>query len=161
MSARLVSAVDTAINSRKFGGLQVRVAAMCTVVTAIDGYDISSAGYAVPMLSEAWHLPPQAFTQALVLGSIGLFVGALVSGPAGDRFGRKPSLIGAVFVFGLFSVLSAFAGSLPVLTVMRFCTGLGLGAASRSPSLSYPTTHPAPVTPRSSRRWRRAFRWAP
>jgi AAHS family 4-hydroxybenzoate transporter-like MFS transporter len=118
-----------AINSRKFGGLQVRVAAMCTVITGIDGYDIASAGFSVPVLSDLWHLPPQAFTQVLVLGSIGLFFGALLSGPAGDWFGRKPSLIGAVFVFGLFSVLSALSGSLTVLTLMRFLTGLGLGAA--------------------------------
>jgi MFS transporter, AAHS family, 4-hydroxybenzoate transporter len=129
MSEALVGAVNTAMNTRKFGGLQIVVAAMCTVITAIDGYDISSAGFATPALSDAWHLPPRAFTQVLVTGSIGLFVGALLSGPIGDWIGRKPTLVSAVFIFGLFSVLSALADSIAFLTAMRFLTGLGLGAA--------------------------------
>jgi len=129
VSEHLASVVDVAIKNRKYGGFQLRVAAMCSLVTAFDGYDISSAGFATPALSDAWQLPPQAFTAALVAGSIGLFLGALASGPTGDRLGRKVSLVGAVFIFGLFSVLSATSGSLSVLVAMRFMTGLGLGAA--------------------------------
>jgi AAHS family 4-hydroxybenzoate transporter-like MFS transporter len=129
MSEHLASVVDTAIKDRAFGRFQLRVTAMCFLVTAFDGYDLSSAGFATPALSDAWQLPPQAFTPALVAGSIGLFCGALASGPMGDRIGRKVSLVSAILIFGMFSLLSAASGSLPALVAMRFITGLGLGAA--------------------------------
>jgi MFS transporter, AAHS family, 4-hydroxybenzoate transporter len=129
MSEQVMRAVDTVIKKAPYSGFQLRVAVMCSLVTAFDGYDISSSGFATPALSDAWQMPPQAFTPALLAASIGLFVGALGSGPTGDLLGRKMSLIGAVFIFGLFSVLSATAGSLPVLVALRFVTGLGLGAA--------------------------------
>ena len=54
-------------------------------------------------------------------------VGALSSGPIGDRIGRRPLLIGSMTIFGLASLLTAFAGSLLTLSVLRFFTGLGIG----------------------------------
>ena len=63
------------------------------------------------------------------MSSVGILFGALASGPLGDRFGRKPVLIVSVGFIGLFSVLSAFAWSVPSITLMRFLTGLGIGGA--------------------------------
>jgi AAHS family 4-hydroxybenzoate transporter-like MFS transporter len=54
-------------------------------------------------------------------------VGALSAGPIGDRLGRRPLLIGSLTIFGLASLLTAFAGSLLVLSILRFFTGLGIG----------------------------------
>ncbi len=63
------------------------------------------------------------------MSSVGILFGALASGPLGDRFGRKPLLILSVGIIGLFSALSAFAWSVPSITLMRFLTGLGIGGA--------------------------------
>jgi AAHS family 4-hydroxybenzoate transporter-like MFS transporter len=60
---------------------------------------------------------------------IGIMVGALSAGPIGDRIGRKPLLLASLTIFGLASLLSAFAGSLLVLSVLRFFTGMGIGGA--------------------------------
>ncbi len=129
MSDKLAAAIDTAIKAKAYGRFQLKIALLCAVVTGFDGYDISSAGIATPALADAWKLHPQAFTSALVWGSIGLFLGAMVSGPIGDRFGRKRALVAATAVFGAFSLLCALAASVPMLTAMRFGAGLGLGAA--------------------------------
>lgn len=59
---------------------------------------------------------------------IGMVFGALGSGPLADRFGRKGVLVGAVLVFGGFSLASAYATEVDQLLVLRFLTGLGLGA---------------------------------
>ncbi len=59
----------------------------------------------------------------------GLAAGALSSGPLADRLGRRTVLIGAVLVFGVACLASAFSGSLLHLVIWRFVTGLGLGAA--------------------------------
>ncbi|MBV9965927.1 MAG: MFS transporter, partial [Alphaproteobacteria bacterium] len=58
--------------------------------------------------------------------NLGVMVGALVSGPLGDRFGRKPMLLASIAIFGLASLASAFSPSLEFLAGTRFFTGLGI-----------------------------------
>jgi AAHS family 4-hydroxybenzoate transporter-like MFS transporter len=107
--------------------LHIRVASLCFMVLFLEGYDITSMSYAIPSLIDAWHVKPPQFTTALTAGSFGLLFGALSAGLLGDRFGRKPVLIGCTAIFGLFSLLTAFATGLPSLATLRFFTGLGLG----------------------------------
>src|SRR5436190_18020838 len=123
------SATETALENQRIGPLQIRVAAICTLVQLCDGYDVNSIGVSVPSLTHAWSLPGPAFTAAFLWSSIGILVGALSAGPIGDRFGRKPLLIASLLIFGLASLASAVAGSLLFLTVTRFFTGLGIGGA--------------------------------
>ncbi len=124
-----ISATETALENQPLGGLQIRVAALCTLVQICDGYDVNSIGVTVPSLTHAWGLPGPAFTQAFLWSSIGIMVGALSAGPIGDRFGRKPLLLGSLTIFGLASLLSGFAGSIMVMSILRFFTGLGIGGA--------------------------------
>ncbi len=107
--------------------LHIRVASLCFLVLFLEGYDITAIGYAIPSLSEAWHLKGPQFTLPLTAGSFGLLCGALVAGSLGDWFGRKPVLIGCTLIFGVFSLLTAFCGGLVSLSALRFLTGLGLG----------------------------------
>jgi AAHS family 4-hydroxybenzoate transporter-like MFS transporter len=129
MAEAALSATETALENQKIGGLQIRVAALCALVQICDGYDVNSIGVTVPSLTHAWSLPGPAFTQAFLWSSIGIMVGALSAGPLGDRVGRKPLLLASLTIFGLASLLSAFAGSLFVLSILRFFTGMGIGGA--------------------------------
>jgi AAHS family 4-hydroxybenzoate transporter-like MFS transporter len=129
MAEVVLSATETALENQKIGGLQIRVAALCTLIQICDGYDINSVAWAVPSLTHVWNLAGPAFTTAFLWSSIGILVGALSAGPIGDRVGRKPLLLASVTIFGIASLLSAFAPSLTVLTVLRFFTGLGIGGA--------------------------------
>src|ERR1700687_2951493 len=130
MASAPSSATETALENQRIGPLQIRVAALCTLIQICDGYDINSIAWAVPSLQDIWHLPPPAFTTAFLWSSIGIMVGALSAGPIGDRVGRKPLLLARLTIFGLPSLFSAFAGSLFMLSVLRFFTGLGIGGAS-------------------------------
>jgi AAHS family 4-hydroxybenzoate transporter-like MFS transporter len=129
MAEAALSATESAIENQRIGGLQLRVAALCALVQICDGYDVNSIGVSVPSLTHAWNLPGPVFTQAFLWSSIGIMVGALSAGPLGDRVGRKPLLLASLTIFGLASLLSAFAGSLFVLSVLRFFTGMGIGGA--------------------------------
>ena len=129
MIAAPSSAAEAALENQRLGPLQIRVAALCTLVQVCDGYDINSVGIAVPSLTHAWGLPGPAFTTAFLWSSIGILVGALSSGPIGDRVGRKPLLLASLLIFGVASVLTAFSGSLTMLAIWRFFTGLGIGGA--------------------------------
>jgi len=129
MAEAQLSSTETALENQRVGGLQIRVAALCALVQICDGYDINSIGVTVPALTHAWSLPGPAFTQAFLWSSIGIMVGALSAGPIGDRVGRKPLLFVSLTIFGLASLLSAFAGSLLMLSILRFFTGMGIGGA--------------------------------
>jgi AAHS family 4-hydroxybenzoate transporter-like MFS transporter len=125
----MTNKMSAAADSQTFGGLQLRVAVLCGLIQALDGYDLSAIGLAVPSLIKAWSMPPAAFTQAFALSSVGIMAGAMLAGPIADRYGRKPVLLLSVALFGLFSLLSAWAPSLPILVALRFFTGIGIGGA--------------------------------
>ena len=121
------SAAEAALENQKIGSLQLRVAALCTLVQICDGYDLNSVAWAVPSLIRDWHLPPAIFASAFLWSSIGILIGALSAGQIGDRFGRRPLLLGSLTLFGIASLLTAWAGSLGMLTLWRFFTGIGIG----------------------------------
>ena len=127
MAVAVLSATEAALENQRLGGLQLRVAALCMLVQICDGYDLNSVAWAVPSLIGVWHLPPSAFTAAFLWSSVGIMVGALSAGPIGDRFGRRPLLLASLTIFGLASLLSATAGSLGMLSLLRWLTGLGIG----------------------------------
>jgi MFS transporter, AAHS family, 4-hydroxybenzoate transporter len=129
MAEAAFSATESALENQRIGALQIGVVAICTLIQMCDGYDVGSIGWAVPSLTHVWNLPPPAFSTAFVWSSVGVMVGALASGPIGDRVGRKPLLLASVVIFGLASLASAFAGSLGGLSALRFFTGLGIGGA--------------------------------
>jgi AAHS family 4-hydroxybenzoate transporter-like MFS transporter len=122
-----LSATEAALENQRLGGLQIRVAALCTLVQICDGYDLNSVAWAVPSLIREWHMAPPAFTVAFLWSSIGIMTGALSAGPIGDRFGRRPLLLVALTIFGVASLLTATASSLTMLSVWRFFTGIGIG----------------------------------
>lgn len=129
MADAAVSTVETALENQRIGVLQIRVVTICTLIQMCDGYDIGAIGWSVPSLTHAWNLPAPAFTLAFAFSNIGILIGALVASPCADRFGRKPLLMASVAIFGLASLLTAFAGSLSMLALWRFFTGFGIAGA--------------------------------
>ena len=127
MADTAYSSTEAALENQSIGRLQLRVAALCTLVQICDGYDLNSVAWAVPSLIHTWHLPPSAFTMAFFWSSIGILLGALSAGPIGDRFGRRPLLLCSLTIFGIASLLSATADSVGMLSVWRCMTGMGIG----------------------------------
>ncbi|HEY0424882.1 MAG TPA: MFS transporter, partial [Rhodopila sp.] len=122
-----LSATEAALEGQRIGPLQLRVAAICLLAQTFDGYDLSSISMAAPALSQAWHLPGAAFANTFVMSSVGIMVGALSSGPIGDRLGRKPVLLASLLLLAVSSLACVYATTVPVLAALRFVTGLGIG----------------------------------
>ncbi|MGF6603621.1 AAHS family 4-hydroxybenzoate transporter-like MFS transporter [Paraburkholderia sp. GAS448] len=117
------------IDARKMSGYQWLVLALCFLIVTMDGLDTAVMGFVAPLVMHDWGVSRAAFGPVMSAAMVGLAIGALTAGPAADRVGRKIVLIGSVFCFGLFSLLCAFAESPTQLMMLRFLTGLGLGAA--------------------------------
>jgi AAHS family 4-hydroxybenzoate transporter-like MFS transporter len=122
-----LSPTEAALEGQRIGALQLRVALICFLAQTFDGFDLNSIGMAAPALSQAWHLPGAAFSITFVMSSIGIMAGALVSGPIGDRLGRKPVLLASLVLLTISSFACIHAPSIPVLAALRFITGLGIG----------------------------------
>jgi len=122
-----ISAAETALEGQRIGALQLRVVVLCFLAQTFDGFDLNSIGMAAPALSQAWHLPGAAFSITFVMSSVGIMVGALTSGPIGDRVGRKPMLLASMVLLTLSSFACIRAESVPVLAAWRFITGTGIG----------------------------------
>jgi AAHS family 4-hydroxybenzoate transporter-like MFS transporter len=133
LSARVPEAgtldVQAFINAQPLSRYQWRVVILCFLIVFLDGLDTAAMGFIAPALSAEWGINRASLGPVMSAALIGMVFGALGSGPLADRFGRKVVLVAAVFLFGLFSLLSAYSSNIDQLLVLRLLTGLGLGAA--------------------------------
>src|SRR5580765_2754891 len=114
-----LSHAETQIETQKIGPLQIRVILICMLAQVFDGFDITSIGNAVPVLIKAWGLPGPAFANTFVMSSVGIMIGALGSGPIGDRIGRKPTLIASLALLAVGSLACTQATDVSQLVVYR------------------------------------------
>ncbi|MDO4878375.1 MAG: MFS transporter [Neisseria sp.] len=121
--------VQAFLNENRFSGLQGLVFALCFLAAFFDGMDTAAIAYVAPALSVAWGLPKDGLAPVLSAALLGLALGALIFGPVADRLGRKAVLVCSVLLFSAMCMASAAAENVEQLTVLRFITGLGLGAA--------------------------------
>ena len=126
------SAVDIGklIDERPVGPYQVLAMVLCGLVALLDGWDSQSVAVGAPLMVGEMGLGRAAVGPILTASVLGAAIGAMTFGPLGDRLGRKSMLVGAAAAFGLFTLLTAYVQSYPLLLAVRFCAGLGLGGAT-------------------------------
>ncbi|HYJ42801.1 MAG TPA: MFS transporter [Steroidobacteraceae bacterium] len=103
--------------------------ALCMAVAVLEGFDIQAMGVAMPRLGPEFGLDADAKGWLFSVNNIGMVLGAAVGGWLADRTGRRPVLLSAVALFGLFTFWVAIAKSYDALVTARFLAGLGFGAA--------------------------------
>lgn len=128
MSNHQIVDVKNWIDSRPISGYQWLILTMCFMVIMFDGYDAAAMGFIAPALIEDWGISSSAMGPILGFAMLGVALGALISGPWSDRLGRKKVLLLSVGCFAVCSLLSAFARNPTEMCILRFATGLGLGA---------------------------------
>ena len=121
--------IQAFINDHPFSKYQWMILALCYVTVAMDGFDTAIIGFIASDLVQEWGVQKADLGPVMSAALVGLAVGALTAGPMADRIGRKKVLVLSILVFGGFSLVTAFATNLTQLTLLRFLTGLGLGAA--------------------------------
>lgn len=115
---------------------------LCVIVAMLDGFDTQVIALVAPVLASDWDLDKSALGPVFAAGLSGLMLGSIVFGRLADRYGRKPVVCAACFMFGLFALLTPLASTLYDLSALRFLTGVGLGAAI--PNLMTLTAEHAP-----------------
>lgn len=121
--------IEAFLNEHPLSWFQRMLFVLCFMIVLLDGFDTAAIGFIAPSLIREWGVTRPELGPVLTAALFGLAAGALISGPLADRFGRKSVLVGSVFAFGIASLASASSASLDQLTIFRFITGVGLGAA--------------------------------
>jgi len=119
-----------------------RTLTLCGLIAVLDGYDTQAIAFVAPALGSEWGGEKDLFGIVFAAGLFGLLAGSLFFGPFADRYGRRPTLCLATLLFGGFALATPLAGSIETLTLLRFLTGIGLGAAV--PNLIALTSEHAP-----------------
>jgi benzoate transport len=107
---------------------QILVIALCVAVNMLDGFDILALSLISPTLSREWHLAPQTLGLLFSTGLVGTAVGGFALSPIADIWGRRTAILINLGLMSIGMMLSALADSVAMLSILRFCTGLGVGA---------------------------------
>lgn len=118
------------IDGHQVSALQWRVFSLCFLVTLCDGFDTQAIAFTGPAISEAFKLSAGSLAPILTIGIVGMVLGAMAFGLSGDRYGRRPMLLLAVFLFSSASLATASANTTYQIMIWRFIAGLGMGGAT-------------------------------
>lgn len=92
-----------------------------------DAMDQGMVSGVMAAIGTEWQLSTGQIGMLGSAGMLGMILGAALSGMAADKWGRRTVVMWTLVIYGIASGLSGFASSYPMLLILRFCTGFGLG----------------------------------
>jgi len=96
-------------------------------LSALDGYDVLSVGFAAPGIAQQWGIDRAALGVVLSMETLGMAFGSIVLGSVADRAGRRTTILSCLIVIAAGMVTASLATSLTMLCVFRVITGIGVG----------------------------------
>ncbi len=125
------SRADTSfLDGRPFSSLQIKACILCALVALLDGNDTQVIGIGAPSIARTLHVAPSAMGWVISGSWLGAAIGAILLGGLADRVGRKPVMIAAALIFGLFTMVTPLADNPPMLVALRMLACIGLGGAT-------------------------------
>jgi AAHS family 4-hydroxybenzoate transporter-like MFS transporter len=152
--------VHEELANAKVTSFHMRLGAVMGLLTLFDGYDTFNPAYVIHYVAGPWGLKGGQAGLLISSGLVGFLIGAAFHGIVADRFGRRGTLLGGLWLTSVFTLLTAvFADSFVSFCALRLCTGLGLGVL-----LPLATTYINELAPRrvanSFALWGVALGWA-
>ena len=110
------------------GKFHIQLMLLAGSTWAWSAYGVTVIGFMLPSLQQEWNVSAAALGFLAGIGMLGMLVGAVAAGTLADRFGRRSVLTWNMLFLGIMFLLSSAAGSYTILLILRFFTGIGLGA---------------------------------
>lgn len=130
-----------------------------------DGYEAYALVVALPFALRTL-LPPAEMKSATIYAGVsigvtllGWGIGGLVGGTLSDYVGRKRVMIWSVFLYGLFSGLTALSQTFFALAALRFITGLAMGSEWSTGVTMVAETWPDRARPKGAGLLQSGFGW--
>lgn len=124
------SSITEIISSSAISKFQWQVFLLCFLIAIFDGFDTQAIAFTGPEIINFFNLTSGGLAPIMTAGTVGMVLGAMILGVIGDKTGRRPALLGAVSVFGIATLLTAFVDSTNHILILRFIAGLGMGGAT-------------------------------
>jgi len=122
-----VTDISRTIDAGAWSPYQIAAVFIAALAIILDGFANQALPASIPMLVKMWHVSRDDFTIVSIMGYAGMMIGTILFGIVGDKAGRRPTLMGCVLLFAIPTVLIALIANIPVMTVLRFVGGMGLG----------------------------------
>jgi putative MFS transporter len=120
--------VGNALDEARLSPLHRRVIALIAAGYFFDVIDFTVFGSLVPYILSSKFATGAEVAAAGSATIFGMFIGTAGQGEFSDRFGRRFIYQFNLLLFGVFTILGAFAPNVTLLVICRFIAGLGLGA---------------------------------
>ncbi|MHB0775227.1 MFS transporter [Halomonas sp. WWR20] len=107
---------------------QVWIVSLCTLIAALDGFDVLVIAFTAPVIAEDWSVSGSSLGILFSAGLLGMGIGAFLVAPLGDRLGRRPTVLLCLFLLLVSMLASAMTSTVYELFAARLVTGVGVGA---------------------------------
>ena len=127
MAETIEGFVGRSLDDAKISPLHIRAIALIAAGYFFDVIDLIVLGSLIPDMVQSKFATG---AEAALVGSatvFGMFIGAAGQGEFSDRWGRKTVYQFNLLIFGIFTILGAFAPNVTLLAGARFIAGIGLG----------------------------------
>jgi putative MFS transporter len=128
MAQTIEGFVGNALDEAKISPLHIRVIALIAAGYFFDVIDLIVLGSLIPDMVQTKFATGAEAGFVGTMTVIGMFIGAAGQGQFSDRWGRKSVYQFNLLLFGIFTILGAFAPNIMLLAAARFIAGIGLGA---------------------------------
>jgi len=152
--------VNRELAEARVGRVHYWLGAMMALLTFFDGYDTFNPAYVIHFVMGPWGLAPSQAGLLISSGLVGFLIGAALHGLVADRYGRRVTLLGGLWITSAFTLATPLLGtSFVTFCLLRVLTGMGLGVL-----LPLATTYINELAPRRVANtfalWGVAFGWA-
>lgn len=112
----------------KLGKFHLALVLLSGACWALVAYGVTIIGFLLPSLRQEWQVSTSLLGVIAGSGLLGMFIGSIIGGTLADRIGRRRTLVWALFISGIFFLVSSAAWNFSSLLILRLLTGMGLGA---------------------------------
>jgi MFS family permease len=128
MSSGTIIDVSKELAEARVSPLHRQLGAIMALLTFFDGYDTFNPSYVIHYVMGPWGLAPGQAGLLVSSGLIGFLIGAAAHGLVADRYGRRVTLLGGLWITSAFTLATPiFGDSFGSFCLLRIFTGLGLG----------------------------------
>lgn len=123
------SDIEALLDQTPIRSVQRIALAMVTTAIILEGFDIQLIAFVAPVLAAEWGIAKSDMSYVVAAALIGMAAGSASGGWFGDRWGRRPAMIATVSLFGMATLLAAFAENIWHIAILRGFAGIAFGAA--------------------------------
>ena len=128
MSSSTIIDVNKELAEARLSPLHIQLGAVMALLTFFDGYDTFNPAYVIHFVMGPWGLAPAQAGLLVSSGLVGFLIGAAVHGLVADRYGRRLTLLGGLWITSAFTFATPiFGNSFVSFVLVRMLTGIGLG----------------------------------